>query len=390
MINKLKDCQKTTLIGQLPDIINSNNDAIENEFNWIFDSSLNRLTKSVYSPTGSVKAHFGEFVNLACEYLTVKNIDSIQDNIQRSTENIVNKILNVSSMQIVMAALTNIANSSFIDPTVYNVSSLCDISTLIVSHNLLNDRFFNEDDFGTTSFTHDAQSIVYKKENGYVTVSDSLNTIIPNVKILNTSVNILENDLAVNTERLNTSVNILENDLAVNTERLNTSVNILENDLANHVRRLDTSVNELDTSVNILENKLVNTNTSVNELSDIINAIKNTLQIYRVVLTPGDDKTYPDTSLNLILANGQPFGPKLFTPEDYVLIISNDQSSQLDNNISAVRQMPQHFVGWFDASDNQYNSDTIVQLSDDTLVLNAKWEEGFIHDVIDDPGEIIL
>jgi len=176
-------------------------------------------------------------------------------------------------MQIVMAALTNIANSSFIDPTVYNVSSLCDISTLIVSHNLLNDRFFNEDDFGTTSFTHDAQSIVYKEENGYVTVSDSLNTIIPNVKMLNTSVNILENDLANHVRRLDSSVNILENEL-VNT---NTSVNILENDLANHVRRLDSSVNELDASVNILENELVNTNTSVNELSDIINVIKNTL-----------------------------------------------------------------------------------------------------------------
>ena len=44
----------------------------------MFDSSLNRLTKSVYAPTGSVKAHFGEFVNLSCEYLTIKNEESIK------------------------------------------------------------------------------------------------------------------------------------------------------------------------------------------------------------------------------------------------------------------------------------------------------------------------
>ena len=66
MINYLKDIKKETLIGQLPDVINSNNDSIRKEFNWMFDSSLNRLTKSVYPPTGSVKAHFGEFVNLLC------------------------------------------------------------------------------------------------------------------------------------------------------------------------------------------------------------------------------------------------------------------------------------------------------------------------------------
>ena len=62
----------------LPEVINHNNEAIESEFNWIYDSSTNRLTKSVYAPTGSVKAHFGEFVNLAAEYITVKNIDSLK------------------------------------------------------------------------------------------------------------------------------------------------------------------------------------------------------------------------------------------------------------------------------------------------------------------------
>ena len=96
MINYLKDCWKTTLIGQLPDIINSNNESIRNEFNWIYDSSLNRLTKSVYAPTGSVKSHFGEFVNLACEYITIKNIDSLKNSIQTCVEEIVTDVLDPS------------------------------------------------------------------------------------------------------------------------------------------------------------------------------------------------------------------------------------------------------------------------------------------------------
>ena len=64
MINYLQGCYNNTPIGMLPTIINHNNEAIEDEFNWIFDSSLNRLTKSVYAPTGSITAHNGEFINL--------------------------------------------------------------------------------------------------------------------------------------------------------------------------------------------------------------------------------------------------------------------------------------------------------------------------------------
>jgi len=66
----------------IPDIINHNNEAIQNEFNYIYDASLNRLTKSVYAPMGSVKAHMGEFVNLSVEYITIKNIESLKDSIQ--------------------------------------------------------------------------------------------------------------------------------------------------------------------------------------------------------------------------------------------------------------------------------------------------------------------
>lgn len=133
MINYLKDCQKTTLIGQLPDIINSNNNSIRNEFNWIFDSSLNRLTKSVYAPTGSVKSHFGEFVNLSCEYITIKNLDSL-----------FNKI---------------ISNSSLLD------------------HNSLGNRFYNSLYNDLHNFSHDATSILYKRDgDNYITVYDAISS----------------------------------------------------------------------------------------------------------------------------------------------------------------------------------------------------------------------
>jgi len=33
------------------------------------------------------------------------------------------------------------------------------------------------------------------------------------------------------------------------------------------------------------------------------------------------------------------------------------------------------FTGWFDVSNNEYKDITIVQLSDDNLVLNASWAE---------------
>ena len=86
MINYLQNISGKTPISMLPEVINHNNEAIESEFNWIYDSSTNRLTKSVYAPTGSVKAHFGEFVNLAAEYITVKNIDSLKSALKSAVQ----------------------------------------------------------------------------------------------------------------------------------------------------------------------------------------------------------------------------------------------------------------------------------------------------------------
>ena len=189
MINYLKDIKKETLIGQLPDVINNNNDSIRKEFNWMFDSSLNRLTKSVYAPTGSVKAHFGEFVNLSCEYLTIKNEESIKNSIQ-STVNLV------------------IADS--FDPS----------TKQLTNHNILNHRFNDSQYEGATDYTHDAASIVYEKENDkYVTVKDVLDNIndaqLP--------------ELYKNTNQHDVSINILNNKIttiAKDVTELNTN-NIL-------------------------------------------------------------------------------------------------------------------------------------------------------------------
>ena len=88
MINYLYDVSGNLPIAMLPSVINHNNNAINEQFDWIFDSSNNRLTKSVYAPTGSVKSHFGEFVNLSVEYINIKNIDSLSDSIADSISNL--------------------------------------------------------------------------------------------------------------------------------------------------------------------------------------------------------------------------------------------------------------------------------------------------------------
>ena len=267
MINYLKDIKKETLIGQLPNVINSNNDSIRKEFNWIFDSSLNRLTKSVYAPTGSVKAHFGEFTNLACEYFTVKNVDSLKYSIQDSVESIINETLNVSSMQIVMAALTNIANSSFIDPKQYDISALCDISTLIVNHNVLNNRFKDVDfiDDVNQDFCHDAAAIVYQKENDkYITVKDILDNVNGNSDIRDTS--------------------------------------ILEN--AQNIGILNNQVSNMDSSISTIKN-------DISMMQEIINTFKDKLEMHYVTLDPNNGENIH----KIVVVNNQPYGEiKLVVP----------------------------------------------------------------------------
>ena len=218
MINYLKDIKKETLIGQLPDVINNNNDSIRKEFNWMFDSSLNRLTKSVYAPTGSVKAHFGEFVNLSCEYLTIKNEESIKNSIQSTVELVIADSFDPSTKQ-----LTN--------------------------HNILNHRFIDSQYEGATDYTHDAASIVYEKEDGkYVTVKDVLDRIIdaPLPGIYKMS---KQNDVTI--DSLNNQVTSITNDV----------INLNTNNILNQ-QSDDIVLNKNQN--NILFNPIYNDNTIIN------------------------------------------------------------------------------------------------------------------------------
>lgn len=73
MFGKFLDVNINSLIGDLPTVINYNNEVARKEFDNIFDSSNNYLKKSLVANDGRVKTHWGEFVNLKCEDLVVNN-----------------------------------------------------------------------------------------------------------------------------------------------------------------------------------------------------------------------------------------------------------------------------------------------------------------------------
>lgn len=73
MFGKFLDVNINSLIGDLPTIINYNNDVVRKEFDNIFDSSNNFLKKSLVANDGRVKSHWGDFINLKCEDLVVNN-----------------------------------------------------------------------------------------------------------------------------------------------------------------------------------------------------------------------------------------------------------------------------------------------------------------------------
>lgn len=83
MKGKLRDLTKNTLIGYLPSVVNANNKTIKAEFDEIWNSDENYLTKSVYAPDGKVKAHWGDFVNLRAKKFIIDDPDFF-DNLQLS------------------------------------------------------------------------------------------------------------------------------------------------------------------------------------------------------------------------------------------------------------------------------------------------------------------
>lgn len=230
MINHLKNCQKSTLIGQLPDIINSNNQAITNEFNWIFDSSLNRLTKSVYAPTGSVKSHFGEFTNLSCEYITVKNVESLKNSMQSSIDADIKKSFDDLKEYI----------EHVIDPS--NASTIIDPSSWILNHNFLSNRFKDES-LQELGYMHDGDSIICKfNDSEVISVSeklikicDDINTIHEDIKriggggtTVDASILELENKVLDVSQRLN-STNQSVASLRATIQNVNRNIDLLNN-----------------------------------------------------------------------------------------------------------------------------------------------------------------
>lgn len=310
MINYLKDIKKETLIGQLPDIVNSNNESIRKEFDWYFDSSLNRLKRSVYAPTGSVKAHFGEFVNLSCEYLTIKNEESIKNSIQSAVKLVISDSFDPSTKQL-------------------------------TDHNILNNRFVDSQYEGTTEYVHDAASIVYEKENEqYVTIKDKLDNINATlneaydaVKRNNSSIINIENDIQninSNIENIDSSIqgvyeitkqydasiiniktDIQELNSAINTlsgsvesveqlfESTNSSVNTCEND----IQELNSAIDELSEDTEVISQSLETINSSIRKID---NSINNLSEAITNLEEPNSNKLiYDDTYSDVTITKNQ-------------------------------------------------------------------------------------
>lgn len=216
MIHYLQNCQSSTPIGMLPNIINHNNQAIQKEFNWIFDTSLNRLTKSVYAPTGSVKSHFGEFVNLSVEYISIKNIDSVKATIDQA----------ISEILIDKAE----------------------------SHNILKGRFTpaDEQNYINTLYCHDAGVIVYDPDRSIKDViSDQYEKILAN-----------KTDIYdVSSKASGLSGNIYLHDIEIN--KINSKL-----------RGYDTSILNIENNIESTNNTINNVSTEVSNIDGRVTAVE--------------------------------------------------------------------------------------------------------------------
>ena len=87
MNNQLIDVSIKTMIGMLPEIINSNNKTIKDEFDSLIDSSGN-IIKNVYIPdNGVVNSYTGQFINTTTDILTVNDTSSCQNIIKKVEHN---------------------------------------------------------------------------------------------------------------------------------------------------------------------------------------------------------------------------------------------------------------------------------------------------------------
>lgn len=276
MINYLKDVSKSTPIGMLPDIINFNNDSLESEFNNIYDSSLNRLTKSVYAPTGSVKTHFGEFVNLSTEYITIKNIDSLKNSIQNCVDEIIRDTAD--------------------------------------DHYELKGRFTNNDiESEATEYSsqhqqlisHDAETIYVQRLSSYGYTGETLNETIENIDktIQDVSKRIIttKNDISSKIDNTNSSVADLSNYVTKTYAYVEDISNKLAADieaLNNHVTEATSEVNDISARVYNNENHLITLDSSLNDISNYALDISNRLNY---VFKIDDAKNYFKSGQNVSL-----------------------------------------------------------------------------------------
>ena len=307
MINYLKDCQQTTLIGQLPDIINSNNESIKNEFNWIFDSSLNRLTKSVYAPTGSVKSHFGEFTNLACEYITIKNIDSLID------------VMTINSS---------------------------------LNHNLLTNRFYNSSFNDLQNFTHDASSIIYKIENNeYVTVNNQLDFNDTSIKKLINNINNIQSDVNNIQRDVNNAQSVINEEIlpALNNPKYSRQV----------VERNDTEIGVIPNVCNdiILGQECTQFNIGlkvdgrlnseyVNEVTIRINCVQHST-VVEFIDSSIHEYAWPNFNVNSVLFENTDIVNIL----DYNVFELNAVNSSQRNDVNTIYEIKIRYNSYYDDSD---------------------------------------
>ena len=308
MINYLKDVSKSTPIGMLPDIINYNNKSIKSEVNNIYDSSLNRLTKSVYAPTGSVKAHFGEFVNLSAEYITIKNIDSLKNTIQTCVDNIIS--MDASDHAVLAGRFTN----DDIKDKAQEYSS--EYQQLI---------------------SHDAATVFIQRKNGE-TVDDAISDIDSTIQDLsirtldyntdtntriddvNTSINYLDNKsdqileqlISTNLKLADTSKNI--NNQIKNTSLLLDNVSTRVNGIANYITGdIDKSINNIDSSISNIQEKIAAID--IDSLKNLYQSGQNVSitsnDIYRIINTLG---YYYDDNNNFIVDS---VNDKKYLPHTY-------------------------------------------------------------------------
>lgn len=311
MINYLQGCFNNTPIGMLPTIINHNNQAIEDEFNWIFDSSLNRLTKSVYVPTGSVTAHNGEFINLQTEFITVKNIDSL-------VQNVMPKILESIDDDKLTNQISNGIKNYFSD------------SKNQLNHNSLTGRFYTNP-IGSFSYAHDAE-FIYAKSGGNVQkkldqLDISINDIDKKVVSNDSSIKIIYNIYIPNIyDRLDEITD------TSNIQRKFDDIDASISDQKLFIRNVSANV---DNKLNIINTSINNINDSFNNFSSRISELESANKL-RFVKIEEESESFGRCGVNMYEYNVLQFS--ILNNAELVIKLRNTTSESLYEEYNTLKK----------------------------------------------------